>query len=163
MRPHPRIRKAVKWGGLALAAALAIAWSVSMRKKIEYWYPGGAGAGSVSLSRGYVFYFTSKGSGMDSGKRGWHFDPAEGKVPWWPRYQSKSFGPMSLTMLVIPLVYPFALVAIPTVFAWRVDTLARRRAKESPCPSCGYSFAGLAPGGPCPECGKTVGGGHQSG
>ncbi len=44
---------------------------------------------------------------------------------------------------------------LTTAAAWRLDTLARRRARAGHCPSCGYDLSGLSAAGPCPECGRT--------
>src|SRR6185295_6367956 len=43
----------------------------------------------------------------------------------------------------VPLwIFP-ALLTIPTVIAWRLDTLARRRARLNHCPTCNYDRRGL--------------------
>lgn len=55
--------------------------------------------------------------------------------------------------VAVPLWFPAAVALVPTAFAWRLDTLARRRAKLAACPKCSYSTIGLAPSAVCPECG----------
>ena len=50
----------------------------------------------------------------------------------------------------MPLWVPALLLAIAV---WRLDTLARLRAKLNLCPKCNYDRAGLAVGAACPECG----------
>jgi hypothetical protein len=42
-----------------------------------------------------------------------------------------------------------------SAFAWRLDTLARRRARLNHCPTCNYDRAGLPAASPCPECGAV--------
>ena len=54
----------------------------------------------------------------------------------------------------IPL-WTFAVVALAiTALAWRLDTLARRRARVGYCPQCSYDRTGLAVAAVCPECGR---------
>lgn len=54
---------------------------------------------------------------------------------------------------------PIWMLALPTLLltaaAWRLDILARRRARVGLCVKCGYSRAGLAAGAVCPECGDA--------
>ena len=64
--------------------------------------------------------------------------------------------PRSGTVWIVPLWAPFLLAAGATVLAWRLDTLARRRARAGFCPKCGYNRTGLAPGAVCPECGAAA-------
>jgi len=55
---------------------------------------------------------------------------------------------------------PFWTITLPTialtVFAWRRDAAARRRALHNHCPACGYDRAGLAANSVCPECGGVA-------
>ena len=55
----------------------------------------------------------------------------------------------------VPLWIPAAGALIFTAIVWRLDTLARRRARLNLCPKCHYDRAGLAAGAVCPECGAT--------
>jgi len=48
------------------------------------------------------------------------------------------------------------LSAAITAVAWRLDTLARRRADRTHCPRCRYDRSGLAAGAVCPECGTAA-------
>ena len=50
---------------------------------------------------------------------------------------------------------PVTLNAIATAVAWRLDTLARRRANKLLCTKCTYDRTGLAAGAVCPECGAV--------
>ena len=51
----------------------------------------------------------------------------------------------------LPLVYPFAAVAIPTLLVWR---FGRKPIKPGHCP-CGYDLRGNV-SGICPECGRET-------
>ncbi len=64
-----------------------------------------------------------------------------------------------LPMLTVDI--PFWAITVPTialtVFAWRRDAAARRRALHNHCPACGYDRAGLlTPDAVCPECGAAA-------
>ncbi len=52
-----------------------------------------------------------------------------------------------------PIWILVVLTAMPTASAWRLDTLARRRARIDQCPKCNYDRRGIAAGVPSPECG----------
>ena len=58
--------------------------------------------------------------------------------------------------LAIPLWPVIVLSLFATAFAWRLDALARRRARAGFCPKCNYDRTGLAPGAVCPECGAAA-------
>ncbi len=65
-----------------------------------------------------------------------------------------------LTSIYLPLWAPAVGCLAGTVIAWRLDTLARRRARVGFCPKCGYDRTGLvgvggAAGAVCPECGAA--------
>ena len=62
-------------------------------------------------------------------------------------------GPVRQPAVSVPLWIPVVALAIITAGAWRLDTLARRRAREGQCLKCHYDRAGLAPDAFCPECG----------
>jgi len=57
---------------------------------------------------------------------------------------------------------PLCCVVLPAVVlatnAFRLDTLARRRAKSGACQTCGYNLTGLPPSTLCPECGGKAAG-----
>jgi hypothetical protein len=58
--------------------------------------------------------------------------------------------------LHVPLWIPASAAIGATALAWRLDTLARRRARVGLCPKCSYNRAGLAVGAVCPECGAAA-------
>ena len=55
----------------------------------------------------------------------------------------------------IPLWPVPAVSLLVTAFTWRLDTLARRRARLNLCPKCDYDRAGLGVDVKCPECGTA--------
>jgi len=57
--------------------------------------------------------------------------------------------------VVIPVWLPEGLVLIPTIAAWRLDSLARRRARFGHCITCGYDRHDLPATSVCPECGAV--------
>ena len=58
---------------------------------------------------------------------------------------------LGVSYVVIPLIFPLLLIAIPTAFAW----WRRRRPRPGHCRSCGYDLTGNV-SGVCPECGTHV-------
>ncbi len=55
--------------------------------------------------------------------------------------------------LATPTWLPASISLLITATAWRLDTLACRRANKHLCPKCNYTLTGLPPNSPCPECG----------
>jgi hypothetical protein len=156
MKPHPRplyIRKAIKWGCAATTVFLVVVWIGS-----GWWKPMWieTRAGDLEIDRGRVCFQSS--DFLDY--------PTDWPQNAWPR------GVMELPKfriewgvtikiggakreIAIPL-WMFALLAgAVTAFAWRLDTLARRRALLNLCPKCHYDRTGLTGGlgAVCPECG----------
>jgi hypothetical protein len=148
MRPHPRIRKTVEWCGAAIAALLISVWIGSNWWGVTWWTGNG---GWYGVSEGQVF-FCREPRLVDQENVTWwlgrSFGPFKwGWTWWWPA--------SDLYTICLPLWMPVLPVLAVTATAWRLDTLARLRARERACPKCGYSLAGLADGSPCPECGTT--------
>jgi len=55
--------------------------------------------------------------------------------------------------LTVPLWMPALGTLLGSAAAWRLDALARRRARLNLCPKCNYDRAGIAGDAKCPECG----------
>ena len=154
MRPHPRIRKAIKWGGAGAVLLLLVIWVGSgwgyvFASHSSAPSPGGAffaiehGQLVCSASHERVFHSASP----------WIFNI--GKHPFGQKGYEWSFA-LSRNGWFIPLWCPFLLLLVPTTIVWRLDLLASRRARAGRCPTCNYDRAGLPPGSPCPECGKPA-------
>ena len=150
MKPHPRIRKTIKWGGASTTLLLVVVWLTSGWGFVSYSPDGSSGIG---LSAGRVWVQTSRyygvADGFDYGRSidgGWHFE----LWPW------RFCGPFPAPFLVyIPLWPLIVLLLIPTGLAWRLDQLATRGADFSQCQTCHYNLTGLPANSPCPECGAS--------
>ena len=68
---------------------------------------------------------------------------------WWPTWRGNAIWAYA----AIPLWLMAAGAAVPPVVLWRLDNLARRRARLNHCPACNYDRHGLSAASPCPECG----------
>jgi hypothetical protein len=151
MKPRPRFRKTIKWGGAAVTVLLVAVWV-------------GSAVGQVTLIR--FPYIISVYSG------GLNLTIAEDAAPSWPRvlplgncrFNDKEFHLSwwrwggryaNAHEYAIPLWVVIAGSGLVTAIAWRLDILARRRAKLNLCPKCNYDRTGLAPSAVCPECGTA--------
>jgi hypothetical protein len=157
MKPHPRIRKTIKWGGLSASVVFVAMYAASWR-----WYVLWSSARwtcAAGTGRAYVIHFRDEPregvidylSGRPSA---WIWGPLavpNGGVFWKLWTNAASYGPS------FPLWLPAALSLGATGGAWRLDTLARRRACAGLCPKCHYDRTGLAASAVCPECGAAPG------
>lgn len=153
MRPHPKVRMLVKWGGLALIAVLAALWWVSLRKLVVYrTAPDGLWVG---ISEGRIAALTppqAMSSGQGPGGH-WVVGDLWSRTEWAFRYAWNQND----IRIHIPFWFLIVTATIPTAIAWHLDLVARRRAHAGlSCAHCHYSLAGLALGLPCPECGSVV-------
>ena len=145
VKPHPRIRKFLKWGGVVGSIVLCTVWIGSAFVECGYEDPY---RHLLYLYEGEFSYYhislTDKSSG---GVLKWNSHPYSG-LRWLPKH-----GPTNLGWFVVLPLWPFVLVSTATTAAaWRMDTLAQRRKRFGGCPACGYDRAGLAADAPCPEC-----------
>jgi len=141
---RPRLRKFVKWGGLAAFILLLTVWVGSAYRAIDVLTPGY----SLSVCDGWCLYQLFHEN-----------EPRFGTNVTWDRilppgldnfpYFGRSLHSWHLDM---PL-WPFVAIAIgATVAAWRMDAVARRKSHRGGCTNCGYNRAGLAANASCPEC-----------
>ncbi|HVU64535.1 MAG TPA: hypothetical protein VHC70_11205 [Phycisphaerales bacterium] len=155
MKPHPRIRKTIKWGkygGAAVTLLLVVVWIGSGLYHIAWQGKSGASLGiAEGICRvGYLPDWYSMG--LDPGWE-WYretFHPF--RFQWGFDWISGSGWTLD-----VPLWLP-TLVAFSTAsVAWCLDALARRRARGGVnlCPKCNYDRAGIAADAKCPECGAN--------
>jgi hypothetical protein len=146
VKPHPRIRKTVKWGGAVVSVVLVVVWVGSGWFSVV-WESKYSGAGGIQSGQFVVLaYRTLSRPTPDAGwtvtRRDWQFKWSFGWI----------HGP-GLMCVSVPLYAPAVIALFMSESAWRLDTLARRRARVGFCPKCHYSRTGLAVGAVCPECG----------
>jgi hypothetical protein len=148
MKPHPRIRKTIKWGGAAVAVLLGVVWIGTGYRDFVYYsshtgWLRGIASGGVVLQR--------LGAGLQGPEEGWNvFVRQSFHVSWMASYEEGRRE----SSLYLPL-WPLLGVSAPAAFwAWRLDVLARRRALNL-CPKCRYDRTGLAASAVCPECGAA--------
>jgi len=151
MKPHPRIRKTVKWGGAVITALLVTVWLGS-----GHWNVIWTGDGwSVGLARGRLIAGRFHLAPLQAPLRGLEIQALPYSIKLWFLTRSDRI----MTYSGIPL-WLFASATLATsVIAWRMDAAARENIGRSPCAKCGYDRTGLAAGAVCPECGSKAGGG----
>ena len=157
MKPHPRVRKTIKWGGAVVTVVLLVVWIGS----------GWVFLSLATQSRKAMFVYDGQISLQTSARvwpdapYEWHRRPSPKWSLW--GWEFRTYGPSPFGnqfphssaghWLTAPL-WPFVLVmAAATGWAWRLDVLARGRARMGICSWCGYDRTGLAPAAVCPECG----------
>jgi hypothetical protein len=86
--------------------------------------------------------------------------PRESSFLWLPHSNSAPFQwwfgqshDGHRTFIWIPLWLPVAVALGLNTALWRLDSLARRRARLNHCPTCNYDRTGIPTAIPCPECG----------
>ena len=137
----------MKWGGAAVTVLLVAVWIGSG------WFNLGwdSKAGSmVYICMGRLGIASFSGPDPPGMTHGWQAYFSAFELQWW----FECDGNDAWWSLQTPLWMPTCAALILTTAAWRLDTLARRRARVGFCPKCGYDRTGLAAGAVCPECGK---------
>lgn len=161
VKPHPRIRKTVKWGSAAATVLLLTAWIGSC----VWWFVWiSAGAGSLHLGQGRlnVWYFEniigdffpyeSRPDLPPPRDSEYYFARAE-RVQMNLRFEWSEDVMFGQDRLNIPLWAPAMVGLCMFALAWRIDARASRRERMGKCQGCGYDRVGLASGVVCPECG----------
>ena len=148
VKPHPKIRKTVKWGGAVVTVLLVVVWIGSA------WRGGGwmsrHGAGLAVMPGTFVLSLQS--FPYENEFAGWGLRHAPEPMRWWFMGGRGNFG----WNFWIPIWLPVLLSALATGAAWRLDALASRRARAGFCPKCNYDRIGLVPQAVCPECGTAA-------
>jgi hypothetical protein len=157
MKPHPRppiIRKTIKWGGAAVTVLLVASWILSVWWCVSW---SNSRRGFVTIGGGgFDVMYHQPNTPIDHGQ--WRWDPVADDAPfrWW--FSAYNLGGWSrFSLISIPLWFPIVVAGTASSLAWRLDSMARRRARINLCPKCHYDRAGLAKGAVCPECGSKWG------
>ena len=151
MKPWPKTRKTIKWGGAVLGVLLAVVWIGSGWWEVRWWGQNGSvisvGQGRFEFGVGVLLPNRYRGGN-------WHLGPEEYPFRWWFDWGQNSLG----WWFEVPIWFPALISLALAATAFRLDTLARRRGRPGVCKACGYDLVGLAAGAVCPECGgKGVG------
>jgi hypothetical protein len=161
MKPHPRIRKTIKWGGAAVTVLLTLIWAASGWIHVRWRDPSGFG---VSIRSGRLMFdqleamqrkvsFDHRTEYVQSVPTGWGWGTASRGIVWglaWNVRESRG------TVWAFPLWMISGVLGLATAAALYLDLLARRRA-HTHCPKCNYDRAGIAKDAVCPECGCARG------
>ena len=150
MKPHPKLRKAIKWGGLAVTVLLVVVWASSGWWTLWWYESSGFG---VAVNKGAFRAMQNDKQAATLTGLNFKFLPLDFSLTWRYTY-IKSFRPKFL-LLELPL-WPVPLAcAVVTALGWFSDAASRRRARLNLCPKCNYDRTGLAMGAKCPECGAV--------
>ena len=158
MRRRRRIRRVLKWAGVAALAVIIAANIFSAWWEIDWISPYhdrwiSCANGTVSAEfmagapRGEVFFI------LDT-TPGWAFErTSKARMTWRPSFQKvrASFRPVEVWTIVVPLWMPFLILAAPTGLLWWLD----RPPPRGHCQQCGYDLTGNV-SGRCPECGTEI-------
>ncbi|MBX3379531.1 MAG: hypothetical protein KF805_05525 [Phycisphaeraceae bacterium] len=148
MKPHPRVRKTVKWAGAVSLVTLSALWIGTARHAVLFVWKSGltvmSAYGTIGIGKQYVWL------PIPPEMQGWHLDMG-GSAPlqWWFNGEWDD----AARNVSVPLWAVCLPVLIATGAAWRLDVLATRRKKVGRCATCGYDRAGLKLDAACPECG----------
>ncbi|HMN40148.1 MAG TPA: hypothetical protein PKE29_04835 [Phycisphaerales bacterium] len=147
MKPHPRIRKTIKWGGAAVTVLLVVVWAGS-----RWWNAGYEADRWVVGAVGGRLHLSTYAPGSTAILGGWYVLRQARRFEGWQwGFSHDVFG--YLESWAVPM-WPLPLLSgASALLAWRLDTLARR-ARLGRCPKCNYDRTGLSPAAVCPECGK---------
>ena len=138
----------MKWAGFVASVMLLVVWIGSGWFSACWAFPSRL---YLEVEYGFMEIDYTPFRQVAGPPTGWNFDTH----PFWLGWRPSAKGRMDTFMISLPLWIPELCTVILTATAWRLDTLARRRAHAGACRKCGYSLTGLAPGAACPECGHT--------
>jgi hypothetical protein len=151
MKPHPRIRKAIKWGGAVVTVLLVVVWIGSGWCSVGMQVGDGRGV-FVGDGQLEMCVFGSPDPDGDHASStlvpGWHAGCRPFRLHWW--FDHWQFG--NLHHLILPLWVPAMITLLAAVITFRLD----HGGQPNACPKCNYDRAGLAAGAKCPECGSAA-------
>ncbi len=153
MKPHPKIRKTVKWGGAVLTVLLLATFVASWWWK-PYCYP--LPWQSVSLPPGAVmiYYDRHVPKPLFELRRAILADGRAMTLRGVLRGRLDADARNGL--IVVPLLPLIGVTLVTTAAMWRLETLARRcHARAGHCPKCNYNRHGIPAQAVCPECGAA--------
>ncbi len=142
----------MKWGGAVLSVVLVTVWIGSGWWYAAYTWRGGA---EVDVAVGLVIVGQADPA-MNWPLPGWDVGPRELSYDWWFHGSADRSADLSWWWFGTPLWLPTASLLLATAAAWRLDAIARRRARAGCCAKCGYDLRGLRDGVVCPECGAAA-------
>jgi hypothetical protein len=149
MKPHPRIRKTIKWGGAVMTVLMVVVWIGSRWWSVVGQLPV---LGVVGVGGGQAF------------------DCWNDQIPWsgaeWPRLDRLPYTELAwsfkrlpvprygYTLYVLPMWVPTCIGLLATIVVWRRDSRLSKHERIGRCPRCGYNRAGIGRDAACPECGN---------
>jgi hypothetical protein len=159
MKPHPKIRKTIKWGGVAVTVLLVVVWIVSGTWTLGWVSRAGY---QIALHHGAILMQYSPSTIDAAAVEGWRGQraathPAGMMFNYVCAPRCGSFAPVPGWYVIAPVVIPIVVVGVGSLIAWRFDTLAHRRARLNHCSNCNYDRAGIEKNAVCPECGQSTG------
>lgn len=154
MKPHPRMRKTVKWVG-PLLTVLLIVGSIGSGWLAPEWID--TKGSQYGIWAGRVYYMQRANTGFRPGFN-WFNEKIGPGYHWaWWFYADNTL--LWGWRICIPLWAPALASLVATMLAWRFDLIARRRDRAHLCRGCNYDRTGLPAGAVCPECGAGPVGG----
>jgi hypothetical protein len=159
MKPHPRIRKAIKWGSAAVTVLLIAAFiprgCAESVTTPETWPEPFAGWRLDIRARRACLMWHCRGAILRSQVPAVYTNPPS--LCEWPLGFESSFS-SPCYCVVTPLWLPIMCIGAVTGLVWRRDVVIRRRQSaiaHNLCPKCNYDLAGIAADAKCPECGAV--------
>ena len=165
MRRRSRVRRVLKWMGLALCILTTAAWALSVRWCVGLYVGKGENATLLWYGNGRLAYNRWEWVPLQWAHRtsDWVFDDASNRRGTeLQQARNEQPGPLSSSALglglphcwraggFLPLWVLLAAFGVPTLFLWWRD----RRYPKGHCQDCGYDLTGNV-SGICPECGKA--------
>jgi hypothetical protein len=159
-RLRARVNWAVRWGGAAILAGIALVYVVTPFLGVDLRYDGASVKLAATLYRGGLA-FRITNSRIPIGGTGsvklYTFSRQmmdQVDLTWAKALRFRYERPWGLPARTDELDVPLWALAPPVALLVAPALRAYYRSKRPPtaCPSCNYDLSGLPPGSPCPEC-----------